>query len=309
VLAIRAAGEGWLEGGEEARRDWSRRVARLAFQLWGTGELRPDDESEWLSLAAAELFALRAAWAFGAIDYAAYETTLVGAANRCLAGLGGAPVLAAAVQDGHGTAGDCGTVILFVADRAVERAAPGTGGIARLFREMLAEGRLAGGRYGTGLFLGWLDKLAADRELVLTLQRLLRRGVGGRADEMVHALLRQAGTPVTLVAPEEIDGNGAALRLLLRRGLTRCACGTSDPTSAGDADCARFAPRHRLASVGGIDPGEEPAAAYARLQASVRLAQPLEVATGEEASRVTLLCPRDSLEPSLTRLLRLERGS
>ena len=305
VMAMWASGEGWVASTPEAARDWFVRLAHEAFHFWGGAELRADEESEWLSEAAAELFALRAAWGLEVLSSPDYEAALVDDANACLVGLGGGPLLAAPERGAFDTWNTCGPVLLFAADRAVERGSPGQGGISLLFRRMFEEGRLAGGRYGTGVFLGWLDKLSGERDTVHALQRLVRRGVERGTDAYLHALLARAGMKLTLVAPEEA-ADSPALRSLLRRGLTRCACGTATAETSADPDCARFAPRQRLGRVGGVEVDADAPGAYGRFRSAALLGRPLEVLTGEDPQPVTLLCPRDVLEGPFERLLRLE---
>jgi hypothetical protein len=305
VLAMSASGEGWAAETPEAARDWFVRLAHETFHFWGGAELLPDEESEWLSEAAAELFALRAAWGLEVLSYPRYEAALVDLANACLVGLDGGPLLAAPERRAFDTWTTCGPVLLFAADRAVERGSPGQGGIALLFRRMFEEGRTVGNRYGTGVFLGWLDKLSGERDTVHALQRLIRRGLERGADGYLHGLLTRAGLKVALVPPDEA-ADSPALRALLRDGLTRCACGTASPETSGDPDCARFAPRHHLGRVGGVEVRSDAPAAYGRFRSAALLGRPLEVVTGEEPQALTLLCPRDVLDGAFERLLRLE---
>lgn len=306
VLAMTASGDGWATEGEEARRHWFLRLAHEAFHFWGGATLLADEESEWLSEAAAEIFALRAAWALGVLDAAGYQAAIVDAANACLVELGGGSLLSAPERGAYDSWYSCGTVLLYLADQAVERGTPGQSGISRLFRDMFAEGRQAGNRYGTGVFLGWLDKLSQDRGTVHALQRLIRSGVPRGTDAFLHGLLAATGLRVALAAPEELSGDVPAVRRLLRRTLVRCACGTASPEESADPDCARFAARHRIESVGGIEPRRDSAGAYARARTAALLDRPLEVATSGDPQAVTLFCSRDSLDPSFTRLLRLE---
>lgn len=306
VLVMSASGEGWVVETPEAARDGFLRLAREVFQLWGSAELTADEESGWLAEAAAELFALRAAWGLETVSYPEYEAALVDAANACLVALDGGPLLAAPQGGALDTWATCGPVLLFAADRAVERGSPGQGGISLLFRRMFEEGRLAGGRYGTGVFLGWLDKLSGERDTVHALQRLVRRGVERGTDATFHALLARAGMKVALVAPEE-TADSPALAALLRRGLVRCACGTASPETSADPDCARFAPRHRLGRVGGVEVLADAPGAYGRFRGAALLGRPLEVATGDDPQSITLFCEREVLAAPFERFLRLER--
>jgi hypothetical protein len=306
VLAMSASGAGWAVETPEAARDGFLRLAHEVFHLWGSAELNADEESGWLAEAAAELFALRAAWGLEVLSYPEYEAALVDAANACLVGLDGAPLLAAPQSGALATWATCGPVLLFAADRAVERGSPGQGGVSLLFRRMFEEGRLAGGRYGTGVFLGWLDKLSGERDTVHALQRLVRRGVARGTDATLHALLSRAGMKLALVAPEEA-ADSPALGALLRRGLVRCACGTASPETSADPDCARFAPRHRLGRVGGVEVLADAPSAYGRFRSAALLGRPLEVVTGDDPQSITLFCEREVLAAPFERLLRLER--
>jgi hypothetical protein len=306
LVSIALSGEGWAAPSDEVRRDWLLRLAHEAFHLWGGATLRTDQESEWLSEAGAEVFALRAAVGLGVLTPRDHEAAIVTLANRCLVEVEGAPLLAAPERGTFGSWYSCGPTLLFVADRAVERARPGYGGLGLLFREMFAEARLAGDVYGTGVFLGWLDKLSGDRATVFALQRLIRQGVPAGADRFLEDLLRGAGLKVALVPLEEANGAGTVFGPLLRRAVVRCACGTAAPQASSDPDCARFAPDSPLRTVDGIPARQRPAEAYARLRAGVMMARPLQVVAGEDDQAVALLCPRDTLETSFERLLKLQ---
>jgi hypothetical protein len=306
LVAIALSGEGWAEPSQATRREWFVRLAHEAFHLWDGSTLRPDAESEWLSEAAAEAFALRAAATLDVLSWDAYQQAVTNTANRCLVELGSASLLAAPAGGSHASWYSCGATLLFVADRAVERARPGHGGLALLFREMFAEARQHGDVYGTGVFLGWLDKLTGDRPLTLALQQVIRRGVASGLDRYLDALLRGAGLPVSLVSPEEAAPEPALFRPMLRSALVRCACGTAAPESSADPDCARFAPGSALRTVDGVAVREAPADAYARLRTAVLLARPLRVVAGDDATPVELLCPRDSLDGGAEKLLKLQ---
>ena len=305
VLVVTFSGAGWAERTAEAERELFVRLARAAFRPWSDGELRPDEESAWLAEAAAGAFALRAAWSLETMSYAGYEAAVVDSANACLVTLDAGPLISAPERGAGDAWGACGPALLFAADRAVERGTPGQGGISLLFRRMFEEGRGAGDRYGTGVFLGWLDKLSGERDTVHALQRFVRRGVERGADAFLHQLLGSAGLRLALVAPEEAS-DSPALRTLLHEGLTRCACGTALPESSADPDCARFAPHDSLGRVGGVEVASDAPGAYGRFRSAALLGSPLEVITEEEAGPVTLFCERDVLDARVGRLLRLE---
>lgn len=313
-LQLAFAGEGLRADTPETRRYFVIHIAHEIFHLWNGFTLLHDAESEWLSEAAADAFALRAAYGLGVLDERQVAELLVDRANRCLATLDGQSLLSAPQRQAWESWYTCGSVLLFVADRAVDRAQPGKGGLGLLFREMFAEGRAAGGVYGTGTFLGWLDKLSGDREKVFALQGIIRRGVPRGADRVLAQLLKDAGYRVSLAAPAEAKASPDVFHAMLRRALARCACGSggSSGISSGDIgagdDCARLSGNTRIVRVDDVEVRRDPAAAYGRVRAAAGLlGRPLRVVAGDEKqSPLTLFCGRDTLDPSFDQLLRLE---
>ena len=238
LLQLGFAGEGLRTETAETRTYWVQHLAHELFHLWDGFALRADAESEWLSEAAAEAFALRAAYGLGVLTDRQVAARLVDLGNQCLATLDGQSLLSAPQRQAWDSWYSCGPVLLFVAGQAVERAHPGQGGLGLLVREMFAEGRRAGGVYGTGTFLGWLDKLSGDRETVFALQGIIRRGVPRRADRLLAQLLAGAGYRVKLAAPSEANASPEALAAMLRKALARCACGPGGPPAEATGDCA-----------------------------------------------------------------------
>ncbi|HET9766456.1 MAG TPA: hypothetical protein VFS60_06395 [Thermoanaerobaculia bacterium] len=308
MVQLTVGGDGWREPTPEARAAWIGRLAHEFFHLWDRGLLRPDAESEWLSEAAAEAFALRAAYGLGVLDAQQVAARLVDLGNQCLAGLDGQSLLSAPQRQAADTWYSCGPVLLFVAGQAVERQHPGQGGLGLLVREVFAEGKARGGVYGTGLFLGWLDKLSGDRATVFALQGLIRRGVPRGADRLLAQLLTGAGYRVVLAAPSEAKASPDVFGVMLRKALVRCTCGPAGATAgaAVDGDCARLSGPARLASVGDVEVQRDPAAAYERLRAGAGLGRPVRVVAGDDPQPRTLFCGRDALDTSFEQLLRLE---
>jgi hypothetical protein len=310
TVQLGVSGDGWTQPTDEARVEWLTRLSHELFHLWDGSLLHADGESEWLAEAAAEAFALRALYGLGALDERKVAERLVDLANQCLAGLEGQSLLAAPARGAWDTWYSCGPVLLFVAGQAVERTHPGQGGLGLLVREMFAEGRAAGGVYGTGTFLGWLDKLSGDRPTVHAIQGLIRRGAPRGADEILAAQLTGAGYRVRLAAPEAAAASPRVFGVLLRRGLVRCACGTATAGAeapAPEGDCARFSGDERIETVGDVEVRRDPAGAYARLRSAAGLGRPLRVVTGADPQPLTLFCGRDTLDPTVDRLLVLQQ--
>ena len=306
MVQLTVGGDGWREPTPEARVAWLARLAHEMFHLWDRHLLRPDAESAWLSEAAAEAFALRAAYGAGELDARGVAQRLVDLGNQCLATLDGQALLSAPQRGAWDGWYSCGPVLLFVAGQAVERKQPGQGGLGLLVREMFAEGKAHGGVYGTGTFLGWLDKLSGDRPTVFTLQGFIRRGVPRGADRVLAQLLTGAGYRVKLVPPGEAKAGPDVFGAMLRKALTRCACGPGGPTADAGDDCARLAGTARIERVGDVEVRRDPAAAYDRLRAGAGLGRPVRVVAGDDPQPLTLFCGRDTLDASFDQLLRLQ---
>lgn len=306
MLQIAFSGEGLRSESAEGRTFWVKHLAHEVFHLWDGFALHADAESEWLSEAAAEAFALRAAYGLGVLTDRQIAERLVDLGNQCLAQLDGQSLLSAPQRRAWDSWYSCGPVLLFVAGQAVERKQPGKGGLGLLVREMFAEGQRAGGVYGTGLFLGWLDKLSEDRATVFALQGIIRRGVPRGADRALETLFQGAGYRVVLAPPSEAKASPEVFAAMLRKGLTRCACGPAGPPADATGDCARLAGQERIVRVGDVEVRRDPAAAYDRLRAGAGLGTPVRVVAGDDPQPLTLFCGRDTLDPSFDQLLRLQ---
>ncbi len=308
MLQLAFAGEGLRADTAETRAYFVKHLAQELFHFWDGFALRADAESEWLSEAAAEAFALRAAYGLGVLDERQVAARLIDLGNQCLAGLDGQSLLAAPQRGAWDTWYSCGPVLLFVAGQAVEKTHPGEGGLGLLVREMFAEAKARGGVYGTGLFLGWLDKLSGDRATVFALQGLIRRGVPRGTDRLLAQLLTGAGYRVVLAAPGEAKASPEVFGVMLRKALVRCTCGPAGATAdaAADGDCARLSGPARLVSVGDVDVRRDPAAAYDRLRAGANLSRPVRVVAGDDPQPLTLFCGRDTLDTTFEQLLRLQ---
>ncbi|HXT51348.1 MAG TPA: hypothetical protein VN811_09925, partial [Thermoanaerobaculia bacterium] len=306
MLQLAFAGEGLRADTAETRAYFVKHLAHELFHLWDGSALRADAESEWLSEAAAEAFALRAAYGLGVLTDRQVAERLVDLGNQCLATLDGQSLLSAPQRQAWDSWYSCGPVLLFVAGQAVERQHAGQGGLGLLVREMFAEGKLHGGVYGTGTFLGWLDKLSGDRATVFTLQGIIRRGVPRGADRTLAQLLTAAGYRVKLVPAGEAKAGPDVFAVMLRKALTRCACGPGGATAEAGEDCVRLSGSAQIDRVGDVEVRRDPATAYERLRAGASLGRPVRVVAGDDPQPLTLFCGRDTLDASFDQLLRLE---
>ncbi|HVS02535.1 MAG TPA: hypothetical protein VMT16_07180 [Thermoanaerobaculia bacterium] len=306
LVQVAVEGAGWSSDDEETRRFWFHHLAHEVFHLWDGQLLRYDDESEWLSEAAAELFAFDAGLRFGFRPPGGPQAWVIAKANQCLVDLGPEALLAAPASRGWDAVYSCGPVLLFVADRVVERAHPGVDGLSLLFREMFAEARATSGEYGTGVFLGWLDKLGGDRDAVHALQSLIRRGLPHGLDRFLAHWLRHAGVPAALVPPESTAPPGDALGGLLRLSLVRCACGSALPGDEGAGEECAALGAGRLQRVDEVDARRDPGAALGSLRSAVTLQRPLRVVVDPRQEPLLLLCGPDALAWGFASFLALD---
>lgn len=296
LLLAAAEGPGWLEEGPEARRGWFHRIAHEVFHLWDGETYRPDEESEWLSEAAADHFAADAAIAFGVRSEADGRRWLVEQANDCLVRLGGRSLVAAAGGSDFRAWYSCGAVAMAAADGALRRATPPSG-LADLFRRLF-EHAAATGSYGTAAFLGGLQELRAEPAAVADLRKLIRTGGVAESDAFLQALLAHAGVAAERVAPEAAAADGRTLRDMVQRAVGRCWCGTGEAATCDAAETGQG-----VSAVAGVAVGREPLAAWERLRSAVARGSELPVVLdGEE---VSLFCAQDAFDPTWTTLLAL----
>jgi hypothetical protein len=329
LLSLAVSGADARDPSERTRLAWLRFLAHEGFHFWAGQLLLPDQESEWLSEGAAEIYSLAAAHRLGRLGEHGLASTLVGKANTCLAELAGAPLLTAAERGAYGAHYSCGPVILYLAGAAVAREGGGSAsvpeqagegavaahleGLRPLFRNVLAEGLELGGSLRTGLLLGWLDRLTSDRQTVFALQRLIRFGVPEGADRFLQLLLREAGLAVSLVPLAEAEADWRLYRSLVEQALQRCACGEGAleardlaAGTTGRDECAALSDGSPVWRLDELEVPDHSAAAWARLRSAVLLQRPVRVVVGEHSEPLALLCPAETLANSFESLLRLD---
>lgn len=296
LLLASAHGPGWTEEAPGPRREWFHRLAHEVFHLWDGETFRPDEESEWLSEAAADHFAADAAVAFGVRSEVDARRWLVEQANDCLVRLEGRSLVAAAGGGDYRAWYSCGAVAMAAADGALRRGSPPTG-LEDLFRRLF-EHAAATGSYGTAAFLGGLQELKAEAGALPDLRKLIRTGGVPAADAFLARLLSHAGVEAERVAPEEATADPATLRDMVRRAVGRCWCGTGESATCDAAETGRG-----VASVAGQPVTRAPLAAWEHLRSAVARGGELPVVLdGEE---VGLFCAADSFDPTWTSLLAL----
>jgi hypothetical protein len=297
MLLASAEGPGWLEESEEVRREWFHRLAHETFHLWDGEIYRPDDESEWLSEAAADHFAVDAAIAFGRRSEAEAESWLIERANDCLVRLAGRSLLEAAggsdydapIEVGY----SCGAVALATAHGALRRAEPPSD-LATLFRRLF-EHAAATGSYGTAPFLGGLRELRADPDAVTEIRRLILTGQSTRAEVLLQRLLAHAGVATVPVAPAEAAADPNALAEGVRRAVGRCWCG-----SEADRECDPIEIGKGVTAVDGEPLRAGLGSAWDRITAAARGA---ELRVTLDGLDTTLFCGPELFDPTWSALL------
>lgn len=206
LVQMSAIGRAWRQQTAEADAMWLDRTAHEIFHFWA-GEsfvAALEDGDAWLTEGAADLFALEAMLGLGLIDEASRRRRLVEAANRCLVGLEGEPLLASAEPGRFANMYACGSTLWLWAGAAVAEATGGEDGVAALTRELFAA---SGGELTTYRFLETVHRLTGSPWAGAPLARLLLDGVAADADAFFLAHMQAAGLPVRLAPPA-----GATLR-------------------------------------------------------------------------------------------------
>lgn len=296
LLLASAEGPGWVSETPEARQEWFHRIAHETFHLWDGETYRPEEDSEWLSEAAADHFAADAAVAFGVRSELDARRWLVERANDCLVRLGGRSLVAAVGGSDFRAWYSCGAVAMAAADGALSHAEPPSD-LANLFRRLFEHAAATGG-YGTAAFLGGLQELHADPAAQAELRRLIRDGGIARSDTFLQGLLARAGVATEPAPPEQATADPATLREMVRRAVGRCYCGTEasavcDPAETGQG----------VSAVAGETVGwGGTLAAWEHLRSAVARDAALPVVLdGEE---VTLFCDAESFDPTWDSLLK-----
>lgn len=296
LLLASAEGPGWVSETPEARQEWFHRIAHETFHLWDGETYRPEEDSEWLSEAAADHFAADAAVAFGVRSEPDARRWLVERANDCIVRLGGRSLVAAVGAGDFRAWYSCGAVAMAAADGALRHGAPPSD-LATLFRRLFEHAAATGG-YGTAAFFGGLQELHAEPAAQAALRRLIRDGGIARSDTFLQGLLGRAGVATEPAPPEEAAADPATLREMVRRAVGRCYCGTEaaevcDPAETGQG----------VTAVAGERIGEGTLAAWQHLRSAIARDAALPVVLGGE--EVTLFCTGDSFDPTWDSLLTL----
>lgn len=224
LVQIAADGKGWATKSRDAERLWFRHLAHEAFHFWDGQMFRADEESEWLSEAAAEYASFLALRDRGLVDDAELERALVEQCNDCLVLANGMSIAEAPAKGNFAIVYSCGLVTQLLADRAGARdgKAPGIGDI---YRKLFApDGHR---RYGA---VGFLRLVAGkgDRFTTAAIAAIVNEGVAREFDLFLAEALRNVGVRVTLGSAEEAALTQMTARDEVRALIRACACASGD---------------------------------------------------------------------------------
>ncbi len=246
LVQIAADGKAWETKTAEAERLWFRHVAHEAFHFWDGQMFVADEESEWLSEAAAEYASFLALRERGLLDAQALDRALVEQCNECLVLADGMSIAEAPSKGNFSIVYSCGLVTQLLADRGIARRSPGSG-IGVLYRKLFDVGGAR--RYGAGEFLELVASLAG-RSVATDVETLVTHGVARDFDVVLVEALRRGGLEVSLGAATEAAISQGTARAEARAILRRCACAAGEvrlcddpaPVTCGEGWSIRAAP-------------------------------------------------------------------
>ena len=293
LLVASAEGRGWLEPSPDGRKGWFHRMAHELFHLWDGETFHPDEDSEWLSEAAADHFAIDAALAMEVLTAEETDRWLVDQANDCLVRLGGEGLMHAVGGGDYVAWYACGSVALAYADSALAKAEPPSD-LGELFRVLFAQAARTGS-YGAGIFLGGLERYGVEKESIRTLQRLIGSGVPAGTDDFLADVLSASGVEVELVDPggDALDSRDWAA--ITRLAIGRCYCGE------GAAECDARDVGGRSTTLAGLELRTASREAWERLVLAVTRKSPVSVSV--DGIETTVFCSADVLHPEWSRVL------
>lgn len=292
LAQIAAVGKAWETKTPEAERLWFRHLAHEAFHFWDGQMFRADDESEWLSEAAAEYASFLALRDRGLVDDAQLDRALVEECNDCLVLAKGMSIAEAPARGNFDIVYSCGLVTQYLADRAMSSGGKGPG-IGALYRELFDP--RGDRRYGATDFLG-LVGLQGDRFTTAAVAAIVNDGVARDFDLFLVEALRNVGVSVTLGGAGEAALTQTIARDEVRALIRACACASGNDELCRAPDTA--------VCVDGLSVRFTPERGADSLAAAVERGGVVSLATGRSATPRELRCP--AIDRPYRRLLVLE---
>lgn len=293
-MQIAAVGKAWETKTPEAERLWFRHLAHEAFHFWDGQMFRADEESEWLSEAAAEYASYLALRDRGLVDEAQLDRALVEECNDCLVLAQGMSIAEAPAKGNFDILYSCGFVTQYLADRAMSSGGKGPG-IGALYRELFDP--RGDRRYGATDFLG-LVSAQGDRYTTAAIATIVNEGVERDFDLFLVDALRNAGVPVTLGAATEAAVSQTTARDEARALIRACACASGNDELCRTPDT--------VVCVEGWSVRTKPERGAAALADAVEQGSVVTVGVGRSAAPRELRCP--AADRAHRRLLVLEEG-
>jgi hypothetical protein len=302
VLQLHAAGPGWQVETKAGRLQWAKFLAHEAFHFWNglMFHYRLGPSERWLSEGSADYFAYVVLRTFGLMDASEVLRVMLDAANRCVIGLYGRPMVMA-----RQTGGDfrivyqCGMALHFLAERQLAAATSGKYSLGNLYRRLFERASTMNRTYSTFDFLGLLQELTGRPLLVAPHERLLHLGLGGQGAEFFAKEFTKLGVPAELVPVSQAEQAADISKTMVARLVAACDCeGRWSYQFRPDSveylpveGCSLFRARTRITRVNGRSLRKQAPGAYQEALEAVDQKRPL-VLERERGEAVNLECPQ-----------------
>jgi hypothetical protein len=269
---------------------------------------------EWLTEGSADYFALRALRALGLIDDQGFSRRVSLAANRCMEGLQGRPLLADHPADSAQTYYTCGLTIHVMVDEIIQRSTRGQMDVAAVLADVFSSAERTDRLYSTFDFLESIHRVSGDPLAVGPVEQLLHIGTTGRSDLGFLEILRQAGVDARLVPAHEAGLDQVEIVRLLGDLLAACDCGSrrSVTYSAGRLRfhplpaCDHFSRGMDVREVCGHSLEADASGALAETWARIRAGHPIEIVDDASGRTRRMRCRGDEAALPASGVLRVD---
>lgn len=317
VMQLHAQGEGWAEESDEVRRHWAKFLAHEAFHFWNglMYHYRLGASERWLSEGSADYFAYVVLNTFGMMDQTEMNRVMANAANRCVIGLYGRPLVMARQTGGdHRIVYNCGMALHYLAERQLRAATTGKVSLGDLYRKLFQRAEQTPDRsYSTYDFLELIQKLSGQPLLVVPHERLLHMGMGANGEEFFAKEFEKLAIPIVLGPVTEAEQAEDIGQTLAARVVASCDCsGRWSYQFRPDSveylpveGCSLFRARTRITRVNGLSMRKQAPAVYQSALSAVDRGKPLVLERERGDEIIRLECPPGRTAFFPRRLLRV----
>lgn len=302
VMQLHAQGPNWKTETKEARIQWAKFLAHEAFHFWNglMTHYRLGASERWLSEGSADYFAHVVLNTFGFLEQVEFDKIMADAANRCVIGLYGRPmVMARQTGSDHRIVYQCGMALHFLAERQLRAATSGRTSLGDLYRKLIDRAFRSDRSYSTYDFLELLQELSGLPLLVVPHEQLLHMGVGSNGEEFFAREFEKLGVPIVLGPVDKAYQAEDITQTLVARLIAACDCsGRWSYQFRPDSveylpveGCSLFQARTRITEVNGLSLRSQAPQAYQSALDAVDQKRPLVLNRERGEDPIRMECP------------------